>query len=54
MDADTHHPERAVFENKNDDPISGFTGEPPVKPRNAPNAGWKIMSRSLTHIPLNP
>ena len=53
-DADTHHPERAVFENKNGGPISGFTGKPPVKPRNAPNAGWKSISRSLTHIPLNP
>ena len=54
MDADTHHPERAVFENKNDDPISGFTGKPPVKPRGTHPKGWKNMSHAQTHISLNP
>ena len=34
-DADTHHPERAVFENKNGGPVNGFTGKPSVNPRSA-------------------
>ena len=50
MDADTHHPERAVFENKNGGPVNGFTGKQPVKPRNAPKKGWRSVARSLTHI----
>jgi len=49
-DADTHHPERAVFENKNGGPVNGFTGKQPVKPRNAPKKGWRSVARSLTHI----